>query len=91
MGQDTFPLPPNVTEFLTTIRNVVVDGVGLALIQSLPVTEWDIRKTASIYLAIGTMFGATVSQNGKGHILGHVKVSLHPPSYDSAQTAGAND
>ncbi|KAL7422613.1 hypothetical protein Q5752_003261 [Cryptotrichosporon argae] len=69
----TFPLPPNVVAFLTKIRSAVVNAVGLALIKGLPVTEWPIEKTAAIYLGIGTQFGITVSQNGKGHILGHVK------------------
>jgi hypothetical protein len=73
--QETFPLTPNVREFLAKIRAAVVDGIGLALIKGLPVTEWPIEKTSAIYLAIGTSFGVTVSQNAKGHILGHVKVS----------------
>lgn len=31
------------------------------------------EKSAAIYLGIGTVFGYTLSQNGKGHVLGHVK------------------
>lgn len=62
----------------------MVDGIGLALIKDLPVTEWPIEKTAAIYLGIGTAIGVTVSQNGKGHILGHVKVSWMPNRADGS-------
>lgn len=63
-----------MTDFLTAIREEIVNGQGFILIQGLPVTEWPVFKSAAIYLAIGTIFGVTLSQNGKGHILGHVKV-----------------
>ncbi|KAJ9119630.1 hypothetical protein QFC22_003339 [Naganishia vaughanmartiniae] len=69
----TFPLPAHVVNFLSSIREDVVNGQGFILIQGLPVTEWPVLKSAAIYLAIGTIFGVTLSQNGKGHVLGHVK------------------
>lgn len=75
-SQDTFPLPPQVSEFLSAIREEVVNGQGFILIEGLPVTEWPVFKSAAIYLAIGTIFGVTLSQNRSGHILGHVKVIL---------------
>ncbi|WWC93854.1 hypothetical protein V866_000690 [Kwoniella sp. B9012] len=71
--RETFPLSSSVTSFLQEIREHIVNGIGFVLIQGLPVTEWPIHKSASIYLAIGTILGVTVSQNRKGHILGHVK------------------
>ncbi|ORY27885.1 hypothetical protein BCR39DRAFT_536597 [Naematelia encephala] len=71
--KETFPLPPGVSAFLHNIRDDVVNGPGFTLIQGLPVTDWDIKKTAAIYLAIGQQFGRTLSQNRKGHVLGHVK------------------
>jgi hypothetical protein len=71
--QETFPLPPAIHSFLSDIRDSVVHGPGFTLIQGLPVNEWPIQKSAAIYLAIGTVFGWTLSQNGKGHVLGHVK------------------
>jgi hypothetical protein len=73
--QDTFPLSPDLTAFLQSIRESVVNGPGFTLIQGLPVESWPIFKSSAIYLAIGTIFGVTLSQNGKGHVLGHVKVS----------------
>ncbi len=74
--QETFPLPDNLTSFLREIRESVVNGPGFTLIQGLPVESWSPFKSAAIYLAIGTIFGVTLSQNGKGHVLGHVKVSV---------------
>ncbi|WWD17576.1 hypothetical protein CI109_102017 [Kwoniella shandongensis] len=71
--RDTFPLSPSVNAFLQEIRDHIINGPGFILIQGLPVTEWPIRKSAAIYLAIGTVLGVTLSQNRKGHVLGHVK------------------
>jgi hypothetical protein len=72
-SQDTFPLPAGVTDFLRAIRALIVDGQGFILIEGLPVEDWPIEKTAAVYLGIGTIFGNTLSQNHKGHVLGHVK------------------
>lgn len=58
---------------MSDIRELVVHGQGFILIEGLPVTSWPIEKSAAIYLAIGTIFGRTLSQNRKGHVLGHVK------------------
>ncbi|WVQ80576.1 hypothetical protein IAT38_002681 [Cryptococcus sp. DSM 104549] len=73
IDKETFPLSPSVSEFLAEIRDHIVNGPGFILIQSLPVTTWPIKKSASIYLAIGSALGEKVSQNRKGHVLGHVK------------------
>lgn len=70
--QDTFPLPAGVTDFLRSIRSLIVDGQGFILIEGRPVEQWPKEKTAAVYLAIGTIFGNTLSQNHKGHVLGHV-------------------
>jgi hypothetical protein len=37
------------------------------------VTEWSVEKAAAIYLAVGAAIGVPLSQNHKGHLLGHVK------------------
>ena len=43
------------------------------VLRGLPVERWSIEQTAMAFLGIGAYFGKPVSQNGKGHILGHVK------------------
>ncbi|KAL8280968.1 hypothetical protein RQP46_006647 [Phenoliferia psychrophenolica] len=73
ISKETFPLSPSLVAFLTEIRSVIVDGQGFILIQGLPTTEWSVLKSSAIYLAIGTNIGHVLSQNGKGHVLGHVK------------------
>ncbi|VUC24805.1 unnamed protein product [Clonostachys rosea] len=35
--------------------------------------EWGMRKSATAYMGLGAHFGHIVSQNGKGHLLGHIK------------------
>lgn len=35
--------------------------------------QWSVVKSSAIYLAIGSIVGVPISQNAKGHILGHVK------------------
>ena len=40
---------------------------------ALPVERYSIEQAAAAFLGIGAYFGKPVSQNGKGHILGHVK------------------
>ncbi|KAG7530333.1 hypothetical protein FFLO_05105 [Filobasidium floriforme] len=71
--KETFPLSNEIAEFLADIRSQIVDGQGFILIEGLPVESWEVEKSAALYLAIGTHFGNTLSQNGKGHVLGHVK------------------
>ncbi|KAK4702267.1 hypothetical protein P7C70_g3954, partial [Phenoliferia sp. Uapishka_3] len=71
--KESFPLSPSLTAFLREIRSVIVDGQGFILIQGLPTENWPVLKSSAIYLAIGTILGYVLSQNGKGHVLGHVK------------------
>ena len=43
------------------------------VIRGVPVERYSIEEAAAAFLGIGAYFGKPVSQNGKGHILGHVK------------------
>ncbi|WOO84275.1 Taurine hydroxylase-like protein SAT17 [Vanrija pseudolonga] len=73
INRDSFPLANATRTFLAGIREHIVNGAGFALIQGLPTDNWSVVKSSAIYLAIGSVIGIPVSQNGKGHILGHVK------------------
>ncbi|EJT47926.1 hypothetical protein A1Q1_03161 [Trichosporon asahii var. asahii CBS 2479] len=73
VNRETFPFSKNITDFLLKLRDFIVDGPGFTLIQGLPVNEWSVPKSSAIYLAIGSVIGVPVSQNHKGHVLGHVK------------------
>jgi hypothetical protein len=35
--------------------------------------KWGNQKSAVAYMGLGTYLGYFVSQNGRGHVLGHVK------------------
>jgi hypothetical protein len=65
---------PQLGKRLTQIRNdVLLHGRGFMILRGLPVERYSIEEAAAAYLGIGAHLGKPVSQNGKGHILGHVK------------------
>jgi hypothetical protein len=72
IGKHNFVLPHFGT-YLTQIRDDLLRGRGFMVLRGLPVERWSIEQTAMAFLGIGAYFGKPVSQNGKGHILGHVK------------------
>ena len=57
---------------LGRIRDDLQNGFGFAVIRGLPIKRYDIRQAAIAYFGIGSHFGEAVSQNAKGHALGHV-------------------
>ncbi|KAE8857932.1 hypothetical protein PTNB73_09180 [Pyrenophora teres f. teres] len=67
-----FPLP-QFCQFLDPLRRELVDGKGFILFKGLPVQEWGNKKSAVAYMGLGTYLGYFVSQNSRGHVLGHVK------------------
>lgn len=64
---------PRLGTALSRIRQDLIHGRGFALIRSLPLDEWDRYETMIAYWALGLQFGDPVSQNAKGHLIGHVK------------------
>ena len=70
--KENFPLP-KMSVFLESIRNELLNGRGFLLFKGFPVEEWGNHKSAIAYMGLGTYLGYFVSQNGKGHVLGHVK------------------
>jgi len=70
--KENFPLP-TLGPLMETMREDVLNGKGFVLMKGFPATEWSVDKSATAYIGLGTYFGYFVSQNGKGHILGHVK------------------
>lgn len=59
--------------FLTALRNEILNGKGFLLFKGFPVQLWGNHKSAVAYMGLGTYLGYFVSQNGLGHVLGHVK------------------
>lgn len=72
ISKENFVLP-EFSKFLEPLKRELVDGKGFILFKNLPVTEWGNKKSAVAYMGLGTYLGYFVSQNGRGHVLGHVK------------------
>jgi hypothetical protein len=70
--KDLFPLP-NFSKFLEPLRKELIDGKGFILFKGMPVEQWGNQKSAVAYMGLGTYLGYFVSQNSRGHVLGHVK------------------
>lgn len=77
-----FPLP-GLAPVLKRIRDEVLRGRGVFLLRGLPVERFSHAQTIWMYWALGTHWGEPCSQNGLGHVLGHVKDLGYDP-------AGAN-
>ena len=70
--REDFPLP-TLGKTLAELQDEVMDGRGFALIRGLPMGEMTRVQAAAAFWGIGANFGEAVSQNAKGHVLGHVK------------------
>jgi TfdA family taurine catabolism dioxygenase TauD len=55
------------------VREDILNGKGFILFKGFPANEWGPHKSAVAYMGLGTYLGYFVSQNGRGHVLGHVK------------------
>lgn len=72
ISQADVPLP-HLGQRLRRIREELIHGCGFFLIHGFPVDRFDRLETIIAYLAIGLHLGIPVSQNAKGHLVGHVK------------------
>ncbi|CAK7221288.1 hypothetical protein SCUCBS95973_004443 [Sporothrix curviconia] len=79
IAKDNFPLPL-LSQQLARIRSDLIDGKGFALFKGFPADRWGPHKNAVAYMGLGTYLGYFVSQNGRGHVLGHVKDVGDDPS-----------
>jgi Taurine catabolism dioxygenase TauD, TfdA family len=66
-----FPLP-TLGPVLDRLCSDVLNGRAFVLLRGLPVENRAIAESAAMYWGIGSYFGSARSQNGKGHLLGHV-------------------
>ncbi len=71
MRPEDFPLP-SLAPRLRGLRDDVLEGPGFALLRGLPAGRYAMEDIAAVYLGIGRHMGSTRSQNGEGHLLGHV-------------------
>ncbi|MBV8836986.1 MAG: TauD/TfdA family dioxygenase [Alphaproteobacteria bacterium] len=73
IDRNNFSLPSLGKRLIAIRDDVLLAGRGFMVIRGVPVARYSIEEAAAAYLGIGAYFGKAVSQNGKGHILGHVK------------------
>jgi hypothetical protein len=62
-----------MAKYLEEVRDDMINGRGFTLFQGLPVIEWGLQKSTTAYMGMGAHFGHITGQNGRGHLLGHVK------------------
>ena len=79
-----FPLP-NLSKTLKRTEDVLQNGLGFMVIRGIPVNRYDIREAAIAYFGIGSHLGEAVSQNARGHALGHVCNLGFDPSLPTAR------
>ena len=83
--RETFPLPVFGPR-LERIRSQLLNGLGISLIRGFPVESYDRAQLATAFFGIGCYLGRAVSQNAKGHVLGHVK-ALTDADYNDVANA----
>jgi hypothetical protein len=69
---DAFPLPRLETK-LDGILEEIENGRGFKLIRGIPRHRYSDADCELIYWGITSRFGTPVSQNARGHLLGHVR------------------
>ncbi|MEE8433768.1 MAG: TauD/TfdA family dioxygenase [bacterium] len=87
-GAGQFPLP-RFGPLLRELRDEVLNGRGFVVLRGLPVARYSAEERAAIFWGIGAHLGRARSQNGKGHLLGHVRslgYDLNDPTVRVYQT-----
>ncbi len=68
-----FPLPTLGEKLRARVEAEVLGGRGFLLMRGLPVERWSMAESATAFFGLGCHLGSARSQNGKGHVLGHVQ------------------
>jgi Taurine catabolism dioxygenase TauD, TfdA family len=71
-GREAFALP-RLAPVLAGILRDIEHGVGFKLLRGIPRHRYSDADCELLYWGIGVHFGAPVSQNARGHLLGHVR------------------
>ena len=69
--KESFPLP-TLGPALEQLQQTLQRGRGFVRLRGLPVERYDTEQAAIAYFGIGAYLGQAVSQNARGHALGHV-------------------
>ena len=72
---EDFPLP-TFRARLDELMDRVSNGLGVILIRGVPRDRYTDEECGLIYWGISAHIGAPVSQNARGHLLGHARLQL---------------
>ncbi len=80
---------PAIAERLAALKQDLLFGIGFRLIRGVPVERYNLRQAAIAFWCLGAHLGEPVSQNARGHALGHVRdlgFDFNQPSARGYQT-----
>ncbi|MFP6735124.1 MAG: TauD/TfdA family dioxygenase [Rhodospirillales bacterium] len=92
-AKEDFPLTDCAAE-LEAIMSEVRGGLGFAVVRGIPRKKYSDEECTLLYWGLGVHIGRPVSQNDRGHLLGHVideKRSYDDPTARGYQTAQRMD
>jgi hypothetical protein len=90
---DAFPLP-HVAGDLDAILEEVENGRGFVLLRGIPRERYTDEECELLYWGLTSHLGRPVSQNARGHLLGHVRDEgreIGDPNARAYQTSGRMD
>ncbi|WP_309888759.1 TauD/TfdA family dioxygenase [Archangium sp.] len=64
---------PTLASTLARVKHELLRGRGFILFRGLPAERYSLTELATLFWGLGTHLGTAVSQNGQGHVLGHVR------------------
>jgi hypothetical protein len=73
VSRENFVIRGAFADVMHDVREELRNGRGMVMLRNFPVQQLDREGQAIAYLGLGTYLGKPMSQNMKGHILGHVK------------------
>jgi len=71
-GKELFPLPRFTAE-LDGLLDEIENGRGFVLVRGIPRSRYSDAECEMLYWGLGAHLGIPVSQNARGHLLGHVR------------------
>lgn len=64
---------PRLGPKLANMRETILHGHGFMLLRGFPIERYSLAQSARAFWTVGAHLGSAVSQNAKGHALGHVR------------------
>lgn len=92
-ARELFPLP-RVGAYLDGILEEVENGRGFVLLRGIPRERYTDEECELLYWGLTSHLGTPVSQNARGHLLGHVRDEgreIGDPNARAYQTSGRMD